>query len=50
MIWSKNVNDKNCAPKLVFFNKKKDWKRFGWFLTQKIDFESQILALFGIQN
>ena len=25
---------------------KTNWERFGWFLTQKIDFESQILALF----
>ena len=24
----------------------KNWKRFRWFLTYKIDFESQILALF----
>ena len=33
---------------------KKKWERFGWFLTQKIDFESQILAPFDssplIQN
>ena len=43
---SNNVNNKKCAPKLVFFNEKKNWERFGWFLTQKIDFDCQILALF----
>ena len=37
--------NKTCAFKLVFFNEKK-WERLGWFLTQKIDFESQLLALF----
>ena len=26
---------------------KKNWERFGWFLTKKIEFESQILADFG---
>ena len=36
MILSKNVNNKKCAPKLVFFNEKKKWERF----------ESQILVLF----
>ena len=44
MMLSKNVNNKKCAPKLVFFNEKK-WERFGWF-----DIENwlwnQILALF----
>jgi hypothetical protein len=30
----KNVNNKKCAPKLVFFNeKKKDKEKFGRFLT-----------------
>ena len=33
---------------------KKNWERFGWFLTKKIGFESQIFALFDsspfIQN
>ena len=42
---SKNGNNKKCAPKLMLFNEKKNWKRFGWFLTLKIDFESQIKAL-----
>jgi hypothetical protein len=42
---SKNENNKKCAPKLVFFNVK-DWEIFQWFLTLKIDFESQIQALF----
>jgi hypothetical protein len=32
MILLKNVNNKKCATKLVFFNEKK-WERFGWFLT-----------------
>ena len=35
---------KKCAPKLVFFNEKKNWERLRWFLKKKIDFESQILA------
>ena len=37
--------NKKCAPKLIFFN---DFflERFGYFLTLKIDFENQILALF----
>ena len=29
---------------------KKNWERFRWFLTWKIDFESQILALFDISR
>ena len=34
LILSKNVNNKKCAPKLVFFNeKKKDKEKFGRFLT-----------------
>ena len=37
---------KKCAPKLIFFNEKKNLERCGWFLTLKIDFENQILALF----
>ena len=45
MILSKNDSNKKHTPKLVFFYEK-SWERFGWFLTQKIDFESQILALF----
>ena len=44
MMLSKNVNNKKCAPKLVFFNEKY-WERFQWFLTPKIDFEIEILAL-----
>ena len=31
-ILSKNVNNKKCAPELVFFNEKKR-ERSGWFLT-----------------
>ena len=42
---SKNVNNKKCAPKLVFFNEKKIEKDLTDFWTWKIDFESQILAL-----
>ena len=30
---------------MVFFNEKKNWERFGWFLTEKYEFEGQILAL-----
>ena len=45
MILSKNINNKKYAPKLVLFNKKKS-RKIPWFLTQKIDFESQILARF----
>ena len=41
---SKNVNNKKCAPKFVFFNEKKS-ESFGWFLALKIDFESHISAL-----
>ena len=49
--FSKNVYNKKHAPKLTFFNEKK-LERFGYFLTQKIDFESQISAFFDrlIQN
>ena len=35
-----------CAPKLIVFNKFIFLERFKWFLTMKIDFENQILALF----
>ena len=45
---SKNVNNKKCAPKLIFFNEKKI-ERFGQFLMQKIDFESQKFAIFDNQ-
>ena len=34
------------SPKFVFFNEKKNQKDSDNLLTQKIDFESQILALF----
>ena len=27
--FSKNVNNKNCAPKTIFFNEKKIERRFG---------------------
>ena len=39
-----NINNKECAPKFVFFNEKKS-ERFGWFLTLKIHFESPIFTL-----
>ena len=42
---SKNINNKKCAPKFVFFNEKKS-ERFGLFLIKKIDFENQFWALF----
>jgi hypothetical protein len=49
LILSKNVNNKKCAPKLVFFNEKKLKK-----IQMIFDIESQILALFDssplIQN
>ena len=38
---TKNKFYKKCGPKLIFFNEKKS-ERFEWFLTWKIDFESQI--------
>ena len=38
----KNVNNKKPAPKLIFFNEKKNSESFVQFLTVKIDFESQI--------
>ena len=51
---SNNVNNKKCAPKLVFFNENKIEKYSDGFWNRKIDFESQILALFDssplIQN
>ena len=43
---SKNVNNKKYAPKLVFFNEKK-LRKIGIIFALKINFESQILALFG---
>ena len=41
----KNIFYKKWSPKLIFLN---DFflKKFRWFLTLKIDFESTILALF----
>ena len=35
-----------CALKFVVFNEKKKSERFRWFMMLKIDFESQISALF----
>jgi hypothetical protein len=35
---------KKCAPQLLFWIEKNKSNRFGWFLTKKINFESQILA------
>ena len=46
LMFKKNVNNKKCAPKLVFFNEKNNWERFRWICTSKIDFEIHILALF----
>ena len=46
-MFSKNINDKKHAAKLIFFNEKRI-ERFGQFLTQKIDFESQKNSLFDI--
>ena len=43
LMLSKNGNIKKCATKLQW---KKNWERFQWFLTYKIDLESQILVLF----
>ena len=43
--FSKNVHNKKCAPKIIFFNRK-EIERFGSFLLQKIDFESQNFAIF----
>ena len=40
---------KRCAPNFVIFKGKKS-ERFGKFLTQKIDFVSQIKALFRFTN
>ena len=37
--------NRKFAPKLIFFNKIY-FRKFKWFLTLKIDFENQILALF----
>ena len=42
---AKNAFYKKGAPKLIFFNEF-FLERFRWFLTQKIHFESPILALF----
>ena len=42
----KITNNKKCAPKLIFFNEFFFLERFRYFLTLKIDFENQILALF----
>ena len=39
----KSINNKKWTPKFIFFNEKKT-ESFGRFLTNKIDFESQILA------
>ena len=38
---SKNVKNKKCTPKLIFFNEKKIEKD-----SDDFDFQSQILALF----
>ena len=44
---SKNVENKMCAPKKIFFKKKKNvLENFEEFLTKKFDFEIQSFALF----
>ena len=40
--------NKKVAPKLIFFNEHFFLERFEGFLTLKIDFENQILALFDV--
>ena len=45
---SKNINNKQCAPKLIFFKDFFFLERFERFLMLKIDFENQILALFDL--
>ena len=42
---SKNVNNKKCAPNLIFFNEKKIEKDSDNIWQKKIDFECQILVL-----
>ena len=37
---------KKMCSKIGVLQWKKNWERFGWFLTLKIDFESQVLELF----
>ena len=49
LMLSKNVNNKKCAPKLIFFNEKKNWEWFGRFLTYKNDFESQNFAVYDLR-
>ena len=43
--FSKNANNKKCAPKMILFKGKK-WERFGYFLTWKIDVKSYNFAIF----
>ena len=40
LMLSKNSDNKTCFPKLIFLNERKS-EIFGWFLTSKLDFESQ---------
>ena len=47
MILSKNVNNKKCAPKLIFFNEKK-WERFGWFWYRKLTLKVKGLGDFAL--
>ena len=42
----KNVFNKKWSPKLIALDETFFLKKFSWFLTKKIDFESTILALF----
>ena len=42
----KNVFNEKWSPQLIFLGENFFLKKFGWFLTLKIDFESTILALF----
>ena len=43
---TKGVINESCAPNFIFLNEKKNLEWFGWFLTQKIDFESQNFGIF----
>ena len=42
----KNVSYEKWSPKLILLDEFFFLKKFSWFLTLKIDFESTILALF----
>ena len=44
--FSKNVNNKKCAPKIVFFNDFFFFRKIQIFFDIEIDFESQNVAHF----